>query len=503
MPQKPLRGCTALEIPGTPGGRREVRAYNLGINSMDTRAPIIDREKRAAALLSVIAIVFLTLVKAGVAILTGSLGLLAEAAHSLMDLVAAGVTYFAVKISGRPADSSHTYGHGKFENLSALMEVVLLLFACAGIVYEAIQRLFFKAVPVEASGWSFLVMGIAILVNIALARRLNRVAKKYASQALEAEALDFLNDIWSSAVVVLSLVLVMLSEKFHIPWLAKADALAGMVVAALIANSVLRLGRRAVGELLDEVPEGLQEQIARAASLPEVKQVRQVRVRRSGERYFADLTLAVGRSTGSEHAHAITEQVDQAVQSLLPGASVLVHIEPVQAEDEQLTQALHTLGERFGLGVHHIHITEVLGRQILTVHLDVEEGLQLEEAHRRASAFEQAVSEAYPAFERVWTHLEPAQRSADGAGEASYYQDARIEGLIRDLPRLLGVACDIHEITLLKEKERLTVSFHCMLHGDTSIEAAHALTERMEAALCDEIPNLEGVTIHMEPLEEK
>src|SRR5208283_1652252 len=127
--------------------------------------------------------------------LTGSLGLLAEAAHSLMDLVAAGVTFFAVRIAGRPADSSHTYGHGKYENLSALVEVLLLLFACAGIVYEAIQRLFFRSAPVTASVWSFLVMGIAILVNITLAGRLNHVAKKYESQALEAEALDFLNDI--------------------------------------------------------------------------------------------------------------------------------------------------------------------------------------------------------------------------------------------------------------------------------------------------------------------
>lgn len=469
---------------------------------MITNETVTNREKNGTALLSVLAIIFLTLVKASVAILTGSLGLLAEAAHSLMDLIAAGVTFFAVRISGRPADSSHTYGHGKYENLSAMVEVVLLLFACAGIIYEAILRLFFKTVAVEASPWSFLVMGIAVAVNIILAKRLRRVAKKYGSQALEAEGLDFLNDVWSSAVVILSLLLVMAAKKFAIPWLAKADSIAGVVVAALIANSVLRLGRRAVGELLDEVPENLQNEIMQAAKLPGVEEVRQGRVRRSGNQYFADLTLAVSRSTSSEHAHQISDLVEKAVQDLLPGASVLVHIEPVQAEDEQLTEALHALGERFGLGVHHIHITDVRGRQILTVHLDVAEEMQLEEAHTQASAFEKAVSEAFPAFERVWTHLEPVQRQVNRPDEAAFYHDKNIEQLIQELPQTLGIPGEIHEITLLKEKDRLNISFHCKLRGEISIQEAHELSERMESALRDKIPSLETVLIHMEPLEQ-
>ncbi|MGD0879839.1 MAG: cation diffusion facilitator family transporter [Anaerolineales bacterium] len=469
---------------------------------MSINETVTNREKNGTALLSVLAIIFLTLLKASVAILTGSLGLLAEAAHSLMDLVAAGVTFFAVRMSGRPADSSHTYGHGKYENLSALVEVILLLFACAGIIYEAVQRLFFITVQVQASPWSFLVMGIAVAVNIILSRRLRNVAKKYGSQALEAEGLDFFNDVWSSAVVILSLLLVMAADKFAIPWLAKADAIAGVVVAGLIANSVLRLGRRAVGELLDEVPENLQNEIMQAARLPGVEEVRQVRVRRSGNQYFADLTLAVSRSTSSENAHQITDLVEKAIQARLPTANVLVHIEPVKAEDEQLTEALHALGERFGLGVHHIHITEVNGRQILTVHLDVAEEMQLEEAHAQASAFEKAVSEAFPVFERVWTHLEPVQRQVNRPGEAAFYHDEKIEQLILELPHVLGVACEIHEITLLMEKDRLNITFHCKLHGDISIEEAHELSERMESALCDKIPSLETVLIHMEPLEQ-
>ena len=191
------------------------------------------------------------------------------------------------------------------------------------------------------------------------------------------------------------------------------------------------------------------------------------------------------------------------MQARLPGASVLVHIEPIQTEDEQLTEALHALGERFGLGVHHILITEVHERQILTVHLDIEEGLQLEEAHAKASAFEQAVAEAFPAFERVWTHLEPVQRHVSSTIQAAFTHDKKIEQLIMELPQRMGVACDVHEITLLMEEGCLQISFHCMLEGDTSIQEAHELSERMETVLREEIPNVDSVLIHMEPREEE
>jgi cation diffusion facilitator family transporter len=449
-----------------------------------------------------LAVLFLTLLKAAVAILTGSLGLMAEATHSLMDLVAAGVTFLAVMVSSRPADRSHTYGHGKYENLSALIEVGLLLLACAGIFYEAIQRLFFTSVSVEASTWSFLVMGIAIAVNLVLAGRLRRAAKKLDSQALEAEALDFLNDVWSSAVVILSLTLVIAADRFNLPWLAKADSVAGMVVAAIVANSVLRLGRRAVGELMDEVPETLQDEITRAASLPGVEVARQVRVRRSGAQYFVDLTLEVRRSTSSEQAHQIADAVEKAVQMRLPEASVVVHIEPVQTDDEQLAESLRTLGDRFGLGVHHIHVSEVNGKQILSLHVDIKEGSQLEEAHARASDLEKAISEALPRFDQVWTHLEPVQRQVSSTAEATFLHDEKIDRLVLTLPQVMGVHCDIHEINLMKEKNWLSLSFHCSLHGGTSLSQAHELSERMEAWLRGQIPNLENVTIHMEPLDD-
>ena len=143
------------------------------------------KEKRSAALSSVLAAIGLTTFKFIVGIFTNSLGILAEAAHSGLDLVAAAMTYFAVRVSDKPADKEHTFGHGKIENLSALFETILLLATSGWIIYESIQRLFFINVKVEASIWSFVVMGASIVIDYTRSRLLFRAARKYKCQALE------------------------------------------------------------------------------------------------------------------------------------------------------------------------------------------------------------------------------------------------------------------------------------------------------------------------------
>ena len=174
----------------------------------------VEREKRLVALSSVIAAVFLTAMKIVVGLLTHSLGILAEASHSGLDLIAAGVTYFAVRASGRPPDTEHNYGHGKVENLSAMIETLLLLATCAWIVYEAIHRLFFKEVTIEVTYWSFIVMAVSITIDLTRSRALMKIAKKHASQALEADALHFSTDVWSSTVVIFGLFAVLIGQKF-------------------------------------------------------------------------------------------------------------------------------------------------------------------------------------------------------------------------------------------------------------------------------------------------
>jgi cation diffusion facilitator family transporter len=294
-----------------------------------------EREKRAVALTSVAAAVFLTVFKLVVGMMTGSLGILAEAAHSGLDLVAALITFLAVRVSGKPADSRHLYGHGKVENLSALAETVLLLLTCVWIIYEAIRRLVVESVVVEASCWAFLIMGISIVVDINRSRLLYAAARKYNSQALEADALHFSTDIWSSSVVILGLIGVRLADAFpQAAFLAQADAVAALFVAAIVVVVSVQLGKRTVEALLDAVPEGMVQDIAHAVeALPGVVGCHQVRVRPSGPYLFVDIHVVMPGGQNLEEAHALTGAIEEAVRKVAPGADVVVHPEPESSTD--------------------------------------------------------------------------------------------------------------------------------------------------------------------------
>ena len=224
------------------------------------------REKQAVALASVVAALVLISMKLTVGLWTGSLGILSEAMHSGLDLVAAVVTYFSVRVSDKPADPDHPFGHGKVESLSAFAETALLFVTCAWIIWEAGSRLFFRSVHVEPSLAAFGVMFIAVTIDTFRSRALFRVARKYNSQALEADALHFSTDVYSSSVVILGLVLVYVANQRNLPWLRKADPLAALAVAGIVVYITLKLGKRTVQALVDASPEGSSSLIANAVS---------------------------------------------------------------------------------------------------------------------------------------------------------------------------------------------------------------------------------------------
>ena len=289
-------------------------------------------EKQRAALSSVLAAIGLTTFKIIVGIMTGSLGILSEAAHSGLDLVAALVTFFAVRVSDKPADERHRYGHGKVENFSALIETLLLLVTCIWIIYEAIKRSFFEDVEVDASVWAFLVMGASIIIDFSRSRILMRAARKYNSQALEADALHFSTDILSSSVVILGLFGVLISEKIsQLEFLAKTDSLAALIVALIVIVVSYRLGRRSIRGLLDSAPDGLADNIERTVeAIPGVLECHQVRVRTAGPQTFVDIHVVMDGALSLEKAHQLTELIEKAVQQMAFRADVTVHAEPLE-----------------------------------------------------------------------------------------------------------------------------------------------------------------------------
>jgi len=291
------------------------------------------QEKNKAALSSVFAAVGLTLMKIVVGVLTGSLGILAEAAHSGLDLVAALVTFFAVQISGKAPDKQHHFGHGKVENLSALFETLLLLATSVWIIYEAVQRLFFKSVEMEISIWAFLVMIVSIVIDASRSRMLLKAAKKYKSQALEADALHFSTDIWSSSVVILGLILVKLSEYFpKLAFMAKADAIAAMAVALIVVYVSVQMGIKTVMGLLDSAPAGIEDRIKEIVNAtPGVQNCHAVRVRESGPHLFVDIHIELPPRLTVKTADAKTDLIEAKIKEEYPDLDITIHVEPASA----------------------------------------------------------------------------------------------------------------------------------------------------------------------------
>jgi cation diffusion facilitator family transporter len=288
------------------------------------------KEKNQAAGTSVLAAIGLTAFKLIVGIATNSLGILAEAAHSALDLAAALMTWFAVRVSGKPADHDHQFGHGKIENLSALFETLLLLLTSVWIIYEAVQRLFYKTEDVEVSIWSFIVMATSIVVDVNRSRMLYKIARKYNSQALEADALHFATDIWSSSVVIIGLVGVTIARFVPgLSWMVQADAIAALVVAVIVIYVSGELGWRTIRALLDTAPEGKRNQIVKLVeALEGVEDCHAVRIRPSGASWFVDLHITMDGECTLNEAHAVTEIIEKEIHRILPGSDATVHVEP-------------------------------------------------------------------------------------------------------------------------------------------------------------------------------
>ena len=465
------------------------------------------REKRVVAGTSVVAAVFLTCTKLVVGFMTGSLGILAEAAHSALDLAAAVITFFAVRISDRPADESHLYGHGKVENLSALAETFLLLLTCVWIVYEAVRRLFFEEIDIDPSLWAFLIMGLSIVIDFSRSRALGRVAKKYGSQALEADALHFSTDIWSSAVVIVGLGLVKFGQyRGDASGLyQRADAVAALVVAVIVILVSIRLGRRAVDILLDRAPKGLADRISSSvAALPGVQAVSRTRVRNVGNKVFVDLKVDVPRHLSFEETHLQTQKIQETVYEISPEADVVVHTVPTKA-NEGILEKIQSVAAREHVSIHNITTHRTAGRMWIDLDLEVDPKLNFERAHELATDLEIKLQDALIhdrisfAVADINVHIEPrAEESAVGEPVAEDNALPYI-GTIRAIENELPGSCGCHDITLHKVENNIYLSLHLLIRAGIPIREAHRIAEEMESRLRREIPELGRVVIHTEP----
>ncbi len=484
------------------------------------------QEKRLVALSSVLAAVGLTSFKLVVGLLSGSLGILAEAAHSGLDLVAALMTFVAVRVADRPPDVTHNYGHAKVENLSAFLEAGLLVLTAIWVIFEAIRRLIFHEGQVDPSIWTFLVMGTSIVVDYTRSRALLRVAKKQGSQALEADALHFRTDIWSSVVVILGLTAVRIGQMIGVPWLSRADAVSALGVSLIVIWVSFRLVRETLDVLLDRAPERLGLALERAAgALEGVVDVRRVRVRRAGNKLFADVVVGAPRTATFEHAHAVTEAVERTARNVVRASSpqsevdVVVHVEPAATPAETTAQGIHYLALELGLRAHDVRVrvlesnTEPQPALEADLHLEVDPELDLKSAHDAATRLERAIYRAYPVVRRVTTHLEAPEVAMERRRDVSAEQPKLVTQVrkIADGVAGTGSCHEVHVYQVMNSAQRehptpenplYDLVLHCTFSGAAPIQQVHVQAEEIERALRAKLPPLGAVLIHTEPPEE-
>lgn len=451
------------------------------------------REKQRIALISVGVALFLTGFKLIVGIVTNSLGILSEAAHSGLDLVAAFFTFVAVRISDKPADEEHPYGHGKVENFSALLETMLLFITCGWIIKEAVERLFFKETAIVVTAWSFIVLIVSIVLQIFISSALYRVARKHNSQALEADALHFQSDIWSSSIVIVGLIFARFGFE-------RGDAIAAFAVAVWVMIVSLRLGKRTIDALIDRTPLGLHSTVIDAVqNVPGVEKCDRLRIRQSGSKLFIDMSVAIQRTLPFEKAHGVVDAVEQRLHEIIPNADILIHPEPIALDTESVADKVRMIVLGAGLTAHHIALHSVHGQYHVDLHIEYGGAERFAEVHTAATRIEEKIKNLVPEVAVVRTHIEDVEAAETAVDVTASSKELvkRIRSIALSEP---GVArCE--GISVIDAIGKKKVSMNCTVDRQLSVGEVHSLVSNIEKRIYSAMKDVSSVLVHAEPAE--
>lgn len=460
-------------------------------------------EKQSAAFLSVAAACAITALKFFVGFLTGSLGMLSDAAHSGVDLIGAGLTFFSVRLSDKPADENHPYGHGKVENLSGFVETFLMLASSVWITFEAIVRIFVHPVAVRHSVWPFAVLLLSIAVDFTRSRKLKTIAERYHSDALAANALHFSSDIWSSVAVLIGLGASWLGssatgKSMGLEWLRFADPVAAIVVSLFILHFAWRLAWRTIGALTDAVPREINRQVLwELKGTDGVLSVDQARMRRSGGRYFADFTVSLSRQLTFQRTEELVRDATAAVQRILPDADVVIHTVPRSPGEESLFDKVRAVASRNNVLLHDVSVQSFDGQLRVEQHIEVKETMPLREAHDFVRRIEDEIRHELPQVSSVLTHIESEPATIENPQRLD--RDRKLEKRLRHAASGLPEIVDIHEVVTGRIGDKLQLSCHCTLPDEMPMQRVHEVITELEDRFKLECPDVHRVLIHPEP----
>ena len=441
------------------------------------------------ALLSIVAAGALLALKLVAGLVSGSLALIAEAAHSGTDLVAAILTFFAVRVASRPPDRDHPYGHGKAEHLAALGEASFLVLLSVLIAIESISRLAGNGTTnVDAAWWTFAVIGVVLVVDISRAVLSRRVAREYGSAAIASNALHFASDFLGTLAVLVGLLLVRAGEP-------NADAIAALVVGVLVVAAAIRLMRENVDVLMDRAPSGADDVTRAAIQAAEPRaEVRRVRVREAGGRHFIDVVMAVAPDAAVGQGHAVADNAERAVREALPGSDVSVHIEPRESDDVRERATGAALSVRRVREVHNVRTVVLDGTTELSLHVKLPAEETLADAHEIADEIEAAIREAVPGIDRVHVHLEPLAEELTAEPSGDDAPRAAVAAAVREVTGHPPAELSVH-----REPRGLVAFVTVALPPGETLANAHDTAAQIEERAKRESPELIEVVVHTEP----
>jgi cation diffusion facilitator family transporter len=478
---------------------------------IETSAPPTPAAQRSAkettALVSLVVVLVVGVAKLAVGLRTGSLGIVADASHSGLDFVASLLTVLAVRWADRPPDWDHPYGHGRGENLAALVQSLGLGITGLWIAAEATSRILQGGSPPVVTPWSVGVLVVSIGVSGWRWQQSVLVARQHRSAALAAEAANFASDVWTSLVVLLGVAVVWLASQLGLPdILGQADSVAALAVALVVVRTAVGLARETVDALVDRTTEGVSQRIAEVVSqVPGVLEVRRVRLRRAGSSFFIDLVIVVAGALTTAESHAVSEKVEQVIRAIDPGIDAVIHLEPGIADRESLIDRIYGIAAELHLRVHDVRVRHLPDGVGVSLHLEVSPSLSLDRAHAIACALETGIKQADERVVVVDTHMET--QGATKSHRADLTRDERdlVRGVHAVSDAVLGPG-RCHDVRVYGPEGRSTgrridldLVVHCWFRPSARITVAHQEAERLERAIRERFPYLESVLVHVEP----
>jgi cation diffusion facilitator family transporter len=450
--------------------------------------------KEQAAFWSIIASASLTIGKLVAGVMSGSLALISEAGHALLDTGATILTYFAVKASDKPADEEHHFGHGKIEAMVALVETSLLLGLAGVVAFEGIQRLKAPAPEIDASPWVFGVLIVSIVVDFTRWRQLSRIAKETRSDALAADALHFSSDLVSSALVLIGLI----ATLYGYP---QADALAALGVSLFIAVAGYELGRRTIDTLTDVAPIGVSQSLQEAvAEVGGVVKIDHIRVRPAGAQTFAEIGIGVARTASLERVAMIKDNVIKASTARFPELIVTVTTHPLALDEETVLERVLLIAAKRRVPVHHVTVQTIGETLSISLDLEIDARMSLGAAHAIASKLETAIRTEFGEETEVDTHIEPLTVSHLDGSDCDEPTRQAIETLLQSGASQIGLISDVHNVRVRQNQHGLMVNYHCRFDPSLDVATVHSTIDRLEQGIKHQRPDLARIVSHTEPL---